>query len=137
MEFDPVLMARIQFAFVMAFHIIFPSFTIGLAPWLVVLEARWLLPQEPNYKSLYQFWQHIFAVATGDGTFERHIAFVDHKIEILAGVHHQRLDLHVRGERRSLPNQGVVPPIVPHERFRPVKIFVHHSLSDHLVRGQH
>ena len=67
MEFDPVLMARIQFAFVMAFHIIFPSFTIGLASWLVVLEARWLLTKEPKYKSLYQFWTNIFAVAFGMG----------------------------------------------------------------------
>ena len=67
MEFDPVLLARIQFAFVMAFHIIFPSFTIGLASWLVVLEARWLLTKEPKYKSLYQFWTNIFAVAFGMG----------------------------------------------------------------------
>ena len=67
MEFDPVLLARIQFAFVMAFHIIFPSFTIGLASWLVVLEARWMLTKEPKYKSLYQFWTNIFAVAFGMG----------------------------------------------------------------------
>lgn len=67
MEFDPVLLARIQFAFVMAFHIIFPSFTIGLASWLVVLEARWLLTKEAKYKSLYQFWTNIFAVAFGMG----------------------------------------------------------------------
>ncbi len=67
MEIDPVLLARIQFAFVMAFHIIFPSFTIGLASWLVVLEARWLLTKEAKYKSLYQFWTNIFAVAFGMG----------------------------------------------------------------------
>ena len=67
MEVDPVLLARIQFAFVMAFHIIFPSFTIGLASWLVILEARWLLTKEPKYKSLYQFWTNIFAVAFGMG----------------------------------------------------------------------
>jgi len=66
-EVDPVLLARIQFAFVMAFHIIFPSFTIGLASWLVILEARWLLTKEPKYKSLYQFWTNIFAVAFGMG----------------------------------------------------------------------
>ncbi len=67
MEFDPVLLSRIQFAFVMAFHIIFPSFTIGLASWLAVLEARWLYTKEPKYKSLYQFWTNIFAVAFGMG----------------------------------------------------------------------
>ena len=39
---DPVLLARIQFAFTISFHIIFPAFTIGLASWLAVLEWRWL-----------------------------------------------------------------------------------------------
>ena len=38
-ELDPLLLSRIQFAFTISFHIIFPSFTIGLAAWLVVLEA--------------------------------------------------------------------------------------------------
>ena len=41
-ELDPLLLSRIQFAFTISFHIIFPSFTIGLAAWLVVLEALWL-----------------------------------------------------------------------------------------------
>jgi len=39
---DPTLLARIQFAFTVSFHIIFPAFTIGLASWLAVLEWRWL-----------------------------------------------------------------------------------------------
>jgi cytochrome d ubiquinol oxidase subunit I len=39
MEFDPVLLSRIQFAFVIAFHIIFPAFTIGLAAWLATIEG--------------------------------------------------------------------------------------------------
>ena len=35
---DPVLLARIQFAFTISFHILFPAFTIGLASWLAVVE---------------------------------------------------------------------------------------------------
>ena len=39
---DPTLLARIQFTFTIAYHILFPAFTIGLASWLAVLEWRWL-----------------------------------------------------------------------------------------------
>ena len=39
MEFDPVFLSRLQFAFVISFHIIFPAFTIGLAAWLATLEG--------------------------------------------------------------------------------------------------
>ena len=42
MDLDPVLLARLQFAFSISFHILFPAFTIGLAAWIVVLEAVWL-----------------------------------------------------------------------------------------------
>jgi cytochrome d ubiquinol oxidase subunit I len=43
MELDPVLLSRVQFAFVISFHIIFPAFTIGLAAWLATLEGVRLL----------------------------------------------------------------------------------------------
>ena len=39
MDFDAVLLSRFQFAFVIAFHIIFPAFTIGLAAWLATIEG--------------------------------------------------------------------------------------------------
>lgn len=67
MELDALLLSRIQFAFVISFHIIFPSFTIGLASWLAVLEALWLRTGETRYRSLYQYWIKIFAVAFGLG----------------------------------------------------------------------
>ena len=41
MDFDPVMLARLQFAFTISFHIIFPSFTIGLAAYIATLEAMW------------------------------------------------------------------------------------------------
>ncbi len=64
---DPLLLARIQFAFTIAFHIIFPAFTIGLASWLVVLEALWLKTSQHKYREIYQMWVKIFAVAFGMG----------------------------------------------------------------------
>lgn len=67
MQFDPVLLSRIQFAFTISFHILFPAFTIGLASWLAVLEALWLKTHKSIYKELYQFWVKIFAVTFGMG----------------------------------------------------------------------
>lgn len=66
-EFDPIFLARIQFAFTISFHIIFPAFTIGLASFLAVLEWRWLATGDRNFHDLYQFWVKIFAVAFGMG----------------------------------------------------------------------
>ncbi len=64
---DPVLLARIQFAFTISFHIIFPAFTIGLASWLAVVEWRWLKTKDPIYKDIYKMWIKIFAVCFGMG----------------------------------------------------------------------
>jgi cytochrome d ubiquinol oxidase subunit I len=64
---DPVLLSRIQFAFVISFHIIFPSLTIGLASYLAVLEAMWLKTKHPIYQEIYKFWMKIFAVCFGLG----------------------------------------------------------------------
>lgn len=66
-ELDPVLLARIQFAFTVSFHIIFPAFTIGLASWLVVVEALWLKTNNPVYKDIYRMWIKIFAICFGMG----------------------------------------------------------------------
>ena len=55
MEFDPLLLSRIQFAFTISFHIIFPAFTIGLASWLMVVEALWLKTHHPVYKEIYNY----------------------------------------------------------------------------------
>jgi cytochrome d ubiquinol oxidase subunit I len=64
---DALLLARIQFAFTISFHILFPAFTIGLASWLVMLELLWLRTGKPAYMSLYRFWLKIFAVSFGLG----------------------------------------------------------------------
>jgi len=66
-ELDPLLLSRIQFAFTISFHILFPSFTIGLAAWLVVLEALWLKTGKDIYFRIAQHWTKIFAVSFGMG----------------------------------------------------------------------
>jgi cytochrome d ubiquinol oxidase subunit I len=64
---DPTLLARIQFAFTISFHILFPAFTIGLASWLAVLEWRWLKTGNQIYADVYRMWVKIFAVTFGMG----------------------------------------------------------------------
>jgi cytochrome d ubiquinol oxidase subunit I len=58
-------LARIQFAFTVSFHILFPAITIGLASYLVVLEGMWLRTKNDVWRSLYHFWLKIFAVNSG------------------------------------------------------------------------
>lgn len=64
---DAVLLARLQFAFTISFHIIFPAFTIGLASWLAVVEWRWLKTGEKVYEEICRMWTKIFAVCFGMG----------------------------------------------------------------------
>ncbi len=66
-DLDALLLARMQFAFVVSFHILFPAFTIGLASFLAVIEWRWLRTKNPVYKEIYMLWSKIFAVAFGLG----------------------------------------------------------------------
>jgi cytochrome d ubiquinol oxidase subunit I len=60
-------LARIQFAFTISFHILFPAITIGLASYLAVLEGLWLKTHNDTYRDLYHFWSKIFAVNFGMG----------------------------------------------------------------------
>jgi cytochrome d ubiquinol oxidase subunit I len=67
MESDPLILSRIQFAFVISFHILFPAFTIGLASYLALLEGLWLTTRREGYLRLARFWTKIFAVSFGMG----------------------------------------------------------------------
>lgn len=67
MDFDPVLLARIQFAFTIAFHIIFPSFTIGLSAYIATLGVMWLRTDDERFHRLMRFWTKIFAVSFAMG----------------------------------------------------------------------
>ena len=67
MDLDAVLLARIQFAFTVSFHIIFPSFTIGLAAFIATLLVRWRLTGRDHLHRLARFWTKIFAVSFAMG----------------------------------------------------------------------
>ena len=56
MELDPVLLSRLQFAFVIAFHILLPAFTVGLASYIVVLEGLYFWRDDSTYLRLSLFW---------------------------------------------------------------------------------
>jgi cytochrome bd ubiquinol oxidase subunit I len=64
---DPVFLSRLQFAFVVSFHIIFPSFTIGLAAWLATIEGMRLATGNPVYRRVFDFWLKIFALSFAMG----------------------------------------------------------------------
>jgi cytochrome bd ubiquinol oxidase subunit I len=64
---DAYQLARLQFAFTVGFHIIFPAFSIGLAAYLMVLEGLWLRTSRQVYMDVYQYWLKIFAVVFGIG----------------------------------------------------------------------
>ncbi|GGB89203.1 cytochrome ubiquinol oxidase subunit I [Novosphingobium endophyticum] len=64
---DVLLLARIQFAFTVSFHFIFPAFSIGLASYLAVLEGLWLRTGKALYLDLFRYWLKIFAVAFAMG----------------------------------------------------------------------
>jgi cytochrome bd ubiquinol oxidase subunit I len=66
-QVDALLLARLQFAFTVSFHFIFPSFSIGLASYLAVLEGLWLRTGREVYLTLFQYWLKIFALAFAMG----------------------------------------------------------------------
>lgn len=67
MDLDPVLLARLQFGFTIAFHIIFPSFTIGLSAYIATLEVTAWLTGRERFLRIARFWTKIFAVSFGMG----------------------------------------------------------------------
>jgi cytochrome bd ubiquinol oxidase subunit I len=89
MECDPVFLSRLQFAFVISFHIIFPAFTIGLAAWLATIEGARLLSGRNVYRRLFDFWLKVFALSFGMGVVNGigHGVPVWHELECDGGAH--------------------------------------------------
>ena len=67
MSLNPAALARVQFAFTVSFHIIFPTMSIGLAMFLAVIEGLWLKTKDDLYLQIYRFWLSIFAMSFGVG----------------------------------------------------------------------
>lgn len=64
---DAILVARFQFAFTIAFHIVFPALSIGLASFLLVLEALWLKTKRDIYRRVFRYWIKVFSLVFGMG----------------------------------------------------------------------
>src|SRR5262245_51729476 len=62
---DALTLARLQFAFTISFHIVFPAFTIGLASYLAVLEMLWIATGKAVFRTLFDYWKLPFAIAFG------------------------------------------------------------------------
>jgi len=82
---DALMLARIQFAFTVSYHILFPAFTIGLASWLAVVEWRWLKTGNEVYRDIYRMWVKIFAVTFGMAML---MAIVVAPVQLLVGDLH-------------------------------------------------
>ena len=67
MDVDSVLLSRFQFAWVVAFHILLPAFTVGLSCYIATLEFNWWITKRDVYRRLSAFWLKIFAVSFGMG----------------------------------------------------------------------
>jgi cytochrome d ubiquinol oxidase subunit I len=67
MHLDPVLLSRIQFAWVIGWHILLPAFTVGLASFIAFLEGAHALTKRPIFIDLSRFWLRIFAISFGMG----------------------------------------------------------------------
>jgi cytochrome bd ubiquinol oxidase subunit I len=67
MDLDPLFISRLQFAFVVSFHAIFPVFSIGLAAYIAVLEGLYYKTDDPVWLKLSKFWTKIFAIVFGMG----------------------------------------------------------------------
>ena len=61
------ILSRIQFAFTVSFHILFPAFSVGLATFLMIFEALWLITKKDKYLAIVKFWTKVFALTFGMG----------------------------------------------------------------------
>ncbi len=64
---DVEILSRIQFAFTVAFHYIYPPLSIGLGLLLVIFEGMYLRTKNKEYEQLTRFWTKIFALTFGIG----------------------------------------------------------------------
>ncbi|QIV95507.1 cytochrome bd-I ubiquinol oxidase subunit 1 apoprotein [Allofrancisella inopinata] len=61
------ILSRVQFAFTISFHILFPAFSVGLSTFLMIFELLWLITKKDKYLSIVKFWTKIFALTFGMG----------------------------------------------------------------------
>lgn len=64
---DPVLLSRLQFAFTIGYHILWPAYTIGISGFVLLFNILWLKTRRPVYRDLLRFWIHLFALGFAMG----------------------------------------------------------------------
>src|SRR5712675_685954 len=67
MSLDAVLLSRLQFAFTIGYHILWPAYTIGISGFIVLLGTLWLVTRKPVYRALMRFWIRLFALGFAMG----------------------------------------------------------------------
>ena len=67
MSLDAVLLSRLQFAFTIGYHILWPAYTIGISGFIVVLSLLWRVTRKPVYREQLRFWIHLFALGFAMG----------------------------------------------------------------------
>jgi cytochrome d ubiquinol oxidase subunit I len=67
MDMDALTLSRLQFAWVIAWHILLPAFTVGLASFIAFLEGAYALTKRQVFIDLSNFWLRIFAISFGMG----------------------------------------------------------------------
>jgi len=67
MSTSALFLSRLQFVWVIGWHILLPAFTVGMASFIALLEIRWLTTRRETYRNISEFWIKIFAVAFGMG----------------------------------------------------------------------
>jgi cytochrome d ubiquinol oxidase subunit I len=67
MDLNAVLLSRLQFAFTIGYHILWPAYTIGISGFIVVLNLMWLVTRKPVYRDQLRFWIHLFALGFAMG----------------------------------------------------------------------
>jgi cytochrome d ubiquinol oxidase subunit I len=98
MNLDPAFLSRLQFAWVIGWHILLPAFTVGAAAFIAVLEGFHLATGRDVYLRVSMFWIRIFSVAFGMGVVTGVVMpFSDrHQLEPLRGCYFQRAFTAVR-----------------------------------------
>src|SRR6202012_2536768 len=67
MGLDPVILSRLQFGWVIAWHILLPGFTVGIASYIALMEGLYFIRGQEIYLRISLFWTRIFAIAFGMG----------------------------------------------------------------------
>src|ERR1700691_5688667 len=67
MTLDALILSRLQFGWVIAWHILLPAFTVGLASYIALMEGLWFVGGQEVYLRISVFWTRIFAIAFGMG----------------------------------------------------------------------